>query len=56
MCKECGKEFNEKGNLKIHERIHSGERPFKCNFEGCEHSFKTKAHLADHINSHKNNK
>ena len=28
--KICNKEFNEKGNLIVHQRIHSGERPYKC--------------------------
>lgn len=29
-CLECGKVFHYKGYLKIHQRVHSGEKPFKC--------------------------
>lgn len=30
MCATCGKTFQFHGNLKAHERIHSGDKPFKC--------------------------
>jgi predicted secreted protein len=36
----------------MHEKIHTGEREFKCFFEKCSMSFKFKSHLNDHINSH----
>jgi hypothetical protein len=28
----CMKKFNERGNLQVHQRIHSGERPYECQF------------------------
>jgi uncharacterized Zn-finger protein len=48
----CNKGFNEKGNLVTHYRIHSGEKPFVCNFKNCEKSFKARSHLKDHIKIH----
>jgi len=29
-------------------RIHTGEKPFQCEFGGCGRSFTTKGHLIDH--------
>ncbi len=35
-------------------RIHTGEKPYKCNYHGCFKNFKAYGHLRDHIKRHYN--
>ena len=39
-CLKCVKEFGTKQDLKIHDMVHTGEKPYKCS--QCEKPFKTK--------------
>ena len=33
-------------------RIHTGEKPYVCNFKGCTQSFRALGHLKDHEKKH----
>lgn len=43
--------FMEKGVLKSHMRVHTGDRPFVCPLEGCRKSYKQRQGLRRHMQS-----
>ncbi|KAK3095110.1 hypothetical protein FSP39_010431 [Pinctada imbricata] len=47
-CKACGKVFSSKGNLKTHEKVHTGEKPYHCDVDGCSKSFRSNEGLRRH--------
>ncbi|KHJ75147.1 zinc finger, C2H2 type [Oesophagostomum dentatum] len=51
-CNQCGKSFAERTKLNRHMLIHTGERAFKCNYEGCDKAFSLEANLKSHIKTH----
>ncbi|KAB7501108.1 Transcription factor IIIA [Armadillidium nasatum] len=50
----CKKFFGRPSRLIVHERTHTGERPFKCHYVNCNKSYTRNFHLLRHISvSHK---
>ena len=50
VCQYCGKAFLGKVPLQAHERIHTGEKPFKC--PQCDACFKRQHHVTQHLKRH----
>ncbi|XP_005103290.1 uncharacterized protein LOC101861524 [Aplysia californica] len=51
-CCVCGRIFSLRGNAKAHLITHTEERPFPCQFEGCDKRLRTKESLRRHQLSH----
>uniref|UniRef100_A0A4W5M6Q0 GLIS family zinc finger 3 n=1 Tax=Hucho hucho TaxID=62062 RepID=A0A4W5M6Q0_9TELE len=51
-CSRRFKQFNARYKLLIHMRVHSGEKPNKCTFEGCQKAFSRLENMKIHLRSH----
>ncbi|KAG9474673.1 hypothetical protein GDO78_004795 [Eleutherodactylus coqui] len=50
LCPTCNKNFSSASALQIHERTHTGEKPFACTI--CGRAFTTKGNLKVHVGTH----
>lgn len=50
-CKHCDRQFKHKFNLKIHEAVHTGDKPLAC--EQCGAAFVMRNRLKQHMKTHK---
>ncbi|MBW0578980.1 hypothetical protein O181_118695 [Austropuccinia psidii MF-1] len=48
MCNTCFRAFDRPSALQIHERSHTGERPFPCPWNGCVKRFTTHGNMVKH--------
>lgn len=51
-CAECNKCFSSPHHMKVHKRIHTGVRPYKCPIEYCDKAFSTQYSRKAHIRTH----
>lgn len=52
VCKHCDKRFKRHEHLKRHMKIHTDDRPFCCDIEGCGRKFSRSDNFRAHRRTH----
>lgn len=52
VCSICDKTFSLGFNLRTHQRIHNGDKPYSCDYPGCFKKFSQSSNLAAHKKIH----
>lgn len=55
QCSVCGKCLSSQQNLNEHNYIHTGEKPYVCQFPGCNFASRQGTHLSAHKKLHRCN-
>ncbi|XP_070377148.1 uncharacterized protein [Dermacentor albipictus] len=50
QCRFCPYATRHRGSLVLHERVHTGERPFRCHL--CSRGFAHRSHVVRHLRTH----
>lgn len=48
ICQTCNKPFSRPSSLKIHTYSHTGEKPYRCKYEGCGKYFSVRSNMKRH--------